>query len=147
MTDHMSAKAYREMIGMELPQFQVDFTGVRVPRKHEEDDLTIMVADYCQLLITQGKVVEFSHIPQETFTKSWGTKRKNKAMGVRSGVPDMLIVYPKAILFLELKKEKGGVLSPFQVRWLDALSATGKVTAVCAAGWVEAKAAIDKLLD
>jgi hypothetical protein len=54
------------------------------------------------------------HMPQETFTKNWGTKMRNKAEGVRKGVPDYLIYIPaerskygRALsLWIELKKQR-----------------------------------------
>ena len=88
-----------------------------------EDDVTQQVAEYLDLLMAQGKVIEYSHVPQETYTKNWGTKMKNKRMGVRSGVPDMIIVFSRGILFLELKREKGGVVSEAQTRWIEAINA------------------------
>ena len=119
---------------------------VKKKRKHEEDDLTIKVTNYCEGLKLAGKVVLFSHIPASTYTKYWTVKKKNTAMGVRPGVPDMLIVFPHHVLFLELKREKGGVTSAYQQEWLDALTATGKVVAKVAHGWGEAHRTIDALV-
>jgi hypothetical protein len=100
----------------------------------------------------QKKITAFSHIPQETFTKSWSIKNKNKAMGVRAGVPDMIIVYPHAVLFLELKRLDGGVLSKAQKFWLDALNGIyanneeSAIYAEVATGFDGAKKIIDDLL-
>lgn len=126
------------------------------PRNDEEDQITIQVAEYCELLMVQKKIQCYSHIPQETFTKSWVTKNKNKAMGVRAGVPDMLIVFPHCVLFLELKRLKGGVVSEAQKAWIDAINriedtttyAQGhsQVVAKVACGFDEAKTAIDNLM-
>lgn len=135
--------------------FNGQFKGVGFaykPRNHEEDDVTIQVTDYLEVLKMQGKVVLFSHVPQETFTKSWATKNKNKAMGVRAGVPDMIIVYPDRVLFLELKRLKGGVVSVAQNEWIDALQQVGRKTdsrvyAGIAYGFDDAKNEIDSLLD
>ena len=168
MSEHMSAAEYRKLMAKEsksdgsmsdeefhktLRNQQLEVAG-RVntkPRNHEEDDITIQVAEYCELLLLQKKITAFSHIPQETFTKSWVTKNKNKAMGVRSGVPDMLIVFPDAVLFLELKRLKGGVVSEAQKAWLTALNGVadangGVVFSGVARGFDEAKTAIDNLL-
>jgi hypothetical protein len=125
---------------------------LKTPRKHEEDDITEAVTQYLEALQVQGKVVVFSHIPQETFTKSWATKNKNKRMGVRSGVPDMLIVFPEAVLFLELKRIKGGVLSDSQKKWLSALTQVrsknqSEIYAGVAYGFDDAQSQIDALLD
>lgn len=62
---------------------------------------------------------------------------KLRSMGVRRGVPDFLIVskLTGAILFIEMKRRKGGVTSSFQKEWLRALYrnarlARGKAEAV-----------------
>lgn len=121
---------------------------VKKPRNDEEDQITMQVADYCELLKAQGKVTAFSHIPNSTFTKSWSVKNRNTSMGVRAGVPDMLIVFPDKVLFLELKRLKGGKVSEAQKAWVEALTCvSGNVYAAIAAGFDEAKREIDDLLE
>jgi VRR-NUC domain-containing protein len=39
------------------------------------------------------------------------------------GLPDLILVKPPRVLFVELKRQAGGVLSPHQLRWWDALRA------------------------
>lgn len=102
-----------------------------------------MVAEYLELLKRQGKVLLYAHIPQETYTTSWAVKVKNTKMGVRRGVPDYLIVTPTKVLFLELKRKKGGVVSLEQLEWLDKLNAKTTSTGV-AKGFDEAQAWIDE---
>ena len=169
MNDRMSAKEYQRLIVKPsvdavnsnwkkqkeetkkvLPgdEFAVNEFGfykrlIKKARSYEEDELTMKVAEYLEVLKTAGKVQCYSHIPNNTFTKYQSVKRKNTAMGVRAGVPDMLIVFQDKVLFLELKRLKGGVLSPFQKEWVKALAHTEKVSAMVAAGWDEAKRAID----
>ena len=138
MSNHLSISEYKQL---------GDTKTVRKPRNHEEDDITIQVAQYCEVLLLKKKITAFSHIPQETFTRSWSVKNKNKAMGVRSGVPDMLIVYPHTVLFLELKRLKGGVVSDSQKHWIESLEKTKKVHARVARGFNEAKKTIDDLLE
>lgn len=144
---HMKASEYRSLMGVGMPEFKDDggFKKKSV-RKNEEDELTMQVVEYLELLQMQGKVVLFSHIPQETYTKSWATKRKNTKMGVRSGVPDMLILFEDKVLFLELKKAVGGVVSDAQDMWIKSLndvSDDGVVIAKIASGWWSAKKVID----
>lgn len=119
----------------------------RKPRNDEEDQITMQVTDYLEVLKATGRVTAFSHIPNSTFTRSWSVKKRNTAMGVRAGVPDMLIVFPDKVLFLELKRLNGGVLSAYQKQWITALAGTGKVVAEVAAGFDEAKAVIDSCLE
>lgn len=111
-----------------------------VPLEHDE---AVALATYLEILVTTKKIVCFSHIPQETFTKNWGTKMKNKREGVHTGVPDYLIITPTKILFIELKRSKGGTISIEQKNWINALNTTGKARAIVARGFLEAKAFID----
>lgn len=104
------------------------------------------VAQYLDLLQTQGKVLVFSHIANETYTKSWNQKSRNKAMGVRSGIPDYVIVTPHYVLFLELKRKKGGVLSPTQKAWLKAIGQGKQTISGVAKGFDEAKELIDQAI-
>lgn len=114
--------------------------------KHEEDDLTIKTANYLDDLKFTGKILAFTHISNETFTKYHSVKVKNRQKGVRPGIPDMFIVFPKSILFLELKKEKNGVVSESQKEWIAAINETGKADAKVAKGWAETKSIIDSYL-
>lgn len=75
----------------------------------------------------------FSSAAQSTYTTSWNQKRLNHATGLRKGVPDMLIVIPPErsvdgtgrVIFCEMKRVKGGVVSPDQKKWIAALNAVG----------------------
>jgi len=155
MTNTMSSQDYKDkFVKPALDQDEDDRTFAHAvirdtkigkTRSNEEDELTKAIANYLEGLIKKKKVVCFSHIPNSTYTKYWGVKTKNKAMGVRPGVPDMLIVFPSDILFLELKREKGGVVRDTQKRWIEALVGTGKVHACVAEGEEEAKKVIDEI--
>lgn len=108
-----------------------------------EDQECHTLVDYLEILKGQGKVVVFSHTANETYTKSWRQKRRNTAMGVRSGVPDYIIVTPKHTLFIEMKRTKGGVVSATQKEWVKAIQDTGVPCEVCK-GFDEAKVFLDK---
>lgn len=59
---------------------------------------------------------------------------KMKAEGVKKGVPDLCLCLPRGGyhgLFVELKRQKGGVVSPEQKAWLQALNAIGYRAEVC----------------
>lgn len=154
--NRMSASEYRKLViepalreedgDREFVRKVAEITPSKKPMKHEEDDLTIAVANYLEALKIAGKVQLYSHIPASTYTRSWSAKSKNKEMGVRAGVPDVLVVYPHEVLFLELKREDGGKVSEFQKEWIFALNSTGKVHAKVASGWVQAKNVIDSFL-
>ena len=93
--------------------------------------------------------LRFSHVPQETFTKSWGVKMKNKQKGVRKGVPDYIIFpRPDCLLFIEMKR-KGmdnqlSAVKPEQRQWIDALNLVPGVKAMICCGYDAAVAAIEK---
>lgn len=89
-------------------------------------------------------------VPNETYTRSWSQKAKNKKLGVSSGVPDLAVVVPtKAIaeryavsrdyeewygsrlVFIEMKRKKGGVTSANQKQWIKILNKAGVQTVVC----------------
>jgi len=110
-----------------------------------EDQECHTLVDYLEILKQQGKVIVFSHTANETYTRSWNQKRRNTAMGVRSGIPDYVIVTRKYTLFLEMKRVKGGVVSPTQKKWIKAIENTGVPVAVCK-GFDEAKIFVDKYL-
>lgn len=104
----------------------------------EDTDQKLLVS-YMELL----KDVKFTHIPNSTFTKSWGVKMRNKALGVRAGFPDLVIIIKNKFFCIELKREKGGVLSPFQKDWIQALEEAHIPVYVCK-GFEEGKKIINK---
>jgi len=72
--------------------------------------------------------------------------KKLKAEGFKNGVPDLFICEPNkeySGLFIEMKKEKGGVVSDDQKQWITQLIFRG-YSAVVANGFLEAKEIIDE---
>lgn len=74
------------------------------------------------------------------------TAGRLKATGVRAGVPDVCLPCRSADgqyigLYVELKRQRGGVVSPAQECWHAALRAAGHRVTV-ARGWQEAAEAI-----
>lgn len=59
-----------------------------------------------------------------------------KCEGVSPGVPDLMI--PSLKVFIEMKKEIGGIVSAEQKDWLEYLSINGYIVKVCK-GYEEAK--------
>ncbi|MEA4927558.1 MAG: VRR-NUC domain-containing protein [Candidatus Limiplasma sp.] len=60
-----------------------------------------------------------------------------KQQGVRAGVPDLCLPVARAGchgLYVEMKRLKGGRVSPEQLAWMEALQAEGYMVAVCQ-GW------------
>ena len=93
----------------------------------------------------KSKNVLFSHLPLNTWTGSFKQMSKNKASGVSKGVPDYLILLTNRVIFVELKRAKGGRTSPEQKVWIEALNQAGCPSAVCK-GAKEAIAFVEKYL-
>ena len=99
------------------------------------------------------KGVLFTHLAQETFTRSWSVKRKNKAMGVNSGFPDYAIYVPvdksktgkSELLFIEMKRQKGGSVSSAQKEWIKAMQEAGINIYVCK-GFDEAEVVLSQFI-
>jgi len=82
------------------------------------------------------------HIPNES-VGGQGWRIRNRQLGVKSGVPDLMLPIPSHGyhgLFIEMKT-KTGRLSEHQRRWIEALNKFGYL-AVVAHGWEEAKCSI-----
>jgi hypothetical protein len=68
---------------------------------------------------------------------------KNKRDGLRAGLPDLLVILPHKLLFIEMKRLKGGKVSPEQQDWIEQLNKIGdQVEAIVSRGCGEA---IDKI--
>lgn len=89
-------------------------------------------------------------VPNETYTRSWSQKAKNKKLGVSSGVPDLFVAVPfppphliiahkdrddevrnKTLVAIEMKRKKGGITSANQKKWIKTLNEAGVQTVVC----------------
>jgi len=97
----------------------------------------------CLVRYMDSKNLLFSHINNEQFTRSWAIKAKNKRSGVRKGIPDYLVIVNNHLIFIELKKQKGGRVSPEQKMWIEALTACGVDARVCE-GFEKARAFIEE---
>lgn len=101
-----------------------------------EDDEQVALVDYLEL-----RGLKFTAIPNSTYTKSWQVKRRNTRLGLRPGLPDLLVILPNVgLVFIELKRQKRGVVSETQKEWIVALNTLPGVEAHVCKG---AKAAID----
>lgn len=92
------------------------------------------------------KKLKYSHIHHEMFTRSWAQKNKAKRLGVKSGVPDYIICLKDILLFIEMKREKGGSVSEAQKGWIEELNIFPNVEAHVCNGFEEARKVIDELL-
>jgi len=120
-----------------------------------------MLTEYeeaCNLADTlRAMNIDFYHMPQETFTKSWGVKMKNKRQGVRKGVSDYMVYLPATrsktkkaiILWVELKKARrlkkngklGGVMgypTTEQLEFIEKMNTVNNIQGTVANGAEEA---------
>jgi hypothetical protein len=80
--------------------------------------------------------IRYTHVPNEGKHKVQ-YRAKQKRLGVKPGVPDILIfdrppLYPENVgVAIELKRQKGGRVTPEQTAWLEHLKARGWAVAVC----------------
>lgn len=110
--------------------------------EHEE---AILLVDYLDILVSQKKIIKYTHVNGEVYTPYWGQQRKKKRIGGYKGFPDYIILTNKELIFLELKKSKNGVTSLEQKDWIDGLKKVG-YHAYVAEGFNKAKKIIDALL-
>lgn len=110
-----------------------------------EDHESVAFVGWLELLIASGAQIKFSHLPLETPCTPIQAKRLQR-MGVRRGVPDYLLIINGRLVFIELKRLTGGVVSGPQKSWLAAFELAGVQAFVCN-GAREAKAVVLNLLD
>ena len=83
------------------------------------------------------------HIPNEG-KRNPATGRRMRAEGLRRGVPDICLPVARGGyhgLYIELKRRKGGRVSPEQDQWLNDLRKAGYM-AIVSKGWEEAAVSI-----
>lgn len=86
------------------------------------------------------------HVPNES-VGGYGWMVRNRQMGMRKGVPDLMLPIPMHGyhgLFVEMKA-KGGRLSQEQKNWIKALNTFG-YKAVCCTGWEAARDEIERYM-
>jgi len=108
-----------------------------IPTEHEEQ---CALVQYLEL-----KKLKFTSIPNSTYTKSWKQKAKNKAEGLRPGLPDLLVIVKDHLVFIEMKRVKGGRVSEHQETWIAALNDCKSVQAFVCYGADEAMNLIERL--
>jgi len=112
-----------------------------IPTEHEE---CVALVQYMSM-----KNIKYHHINSETWTTSWKQKHKAKSEGVVKGFPDYAIIIKdksnnNRLVFIEMKRTKGGRLSPEQKEWIKELNKCKGVKAYICKGFLEAKEVVDK---
>lgn len=102
-----------------------------IPTEDEEQAAVFEWAD-----LSAGRWPELRllfHIPNGGL-RNKVTAARMKMLGVKAGVPDLFLPVGRGNwfgLFIEMKRRKGGKLSPLQVDWIEALGRQGYKTVVC----------------
>jgi hypothetical protein len=99
---------------------------------------------FVQYLRLRG--IKHSKLAQETYTKSYRQKAKNKAEGLVPGIPDMLLIIENHLIFIEMKRKKGSSLSDSQRQWIKDLNNCNGVGAFVCYGAEEAIHTVEYLL-
>lgn len=98
---------------------------------------------FVQWLDEEG--IPYWHTNNEMWTKSWKQKTRAKAMGVKSGIPDLFLAFDGKLVGIEMKRTKGGVVSDNQKYWGTILEGSGVPCFVCR-GCDHAIATVEQLL-
>lgn len=98
--------------------------------KRSEYDLQCQCVNYLDELAREQEVT-YTATAQSTYTNSWSVITRNKKSGVRRGLPDLIIIVNKKLIFIELKNGKGGKLSPEQKNFIEKLKEAGANAFVC----------------
>lgn len=110
-----------------------------IPTEYDE---CVLFAKYLRLLVYQGKVIKFCHIP-EMHTKSHAQRSKNTMQGFNAGIPDYVIILNnKKVLWIEMKRTRGSSTSDEQYAWQEALNDAGCVSEICY-GFYSAKTIVE----
>lgn len=96
-----------------------------------EDRVQIAILDFIETVLPHSLIW---HVPNQGL-RSVTTGRKYKLMGMRAGVPDLVLVHDGRCYFFEVKSEKGR-LSPEQHRF-------GEDARIAGAGWAVVRSVED----
>lgn len=98
-----------------------------------EDTEQLAVIAWCEgYALADARARLLLHIPNGG-SRHIAEASKLRRLGVRAGVPDLLLpvaVAPYHGLWIEMKRRKGGLVSAAQHGWIDALRAEGYAVAV-----------------
>ena len=98
-----------------------------------EDQEQIAVVQYLEL-----NGYKFTAIPNHTYNPHRSQQHKNRVLGLRRGLPDLLVIAHGHLVFIEMKCRRGSSTSPEQKEWIKALNEVDNVEAIIAKGADEA---------
>lgn len=104
-----------------------------IPYESEEQGA---VLEYCDIWH-----MPYFHVNNEMWTTSWKQKQTAKAMGTKSGVPDLFIFVPIGryendmpayqLVTIEMKRKKGSSTSAEQIEWGKTIEQANIPHAIC----------------
>lgn len=103
-----------------------------IPSEEQEQEAVIQWAEASKA--AHSELALLHHIANGGF-RTKRTAAMLKRLGVKPGVPDLFLPVPRNGahgLFIEMKRIKGGRLSPYQEEWIRQLTRQGYTCAVCA---------------
>lgn len=112
--------------------------------------LPVLSEDAEQIAFVQyleARNLKFTATVNHTYTTSWKQKNHNKSIGLRAGIPDLIVVLPGVgLAFIEMKRTKNSTTTPEQKAWIEALNTCPGVEARICKGAEVAIAFIEELL-
>lgn len=94
-----------------------------------EDQEQVALASYLDMVARD----KWFHVPNGSH-KSIAQRMRFKRLGLKPGVPDVWVVIPKKGFYglvIEMKRQKGGVVSDEQKKWVEYLRNVGFSVHVC----------------
>lgn len=106
-------------------------TNERIPLETEEQQMLFQWVEF--QLKRYPELALLYHISNE----GKRNPRRAKAEGIKAGVPDLCLPVPRGNnhgAYIEMKRRKGGKITPEQAEWMERLRAQGYAVACCR-GW------------
>jgi len=102
--------------------------------RQDEHNAQVALVQWCEIIsVSYPEVGRYIAIPNGGH-RDIRTAVRLKREGVRSGVPDLFWPIPKHGfhgLFVEMKRDKGGTVTPEQKEWIAYLDSRGYSCVVC----------------
>ena len=96
------------------------------PSNPSEDTEQISFVEYLD-----EQRIPYWHTNNEMWTNSWSQKTRAKEMGVKSGIPDLFVVFEQGLVGIEMKRKEKGIVSPTQMYWANLLERAKIPVYVC----------------
>lgn len=123
-------------------------TNYRKPIPSEEGEQAALMRWTLAMRVKWPALDLLYHIPNGGL-RSKATAGKMKAVGQKSGVPDLHLPVPSVHyhgLYIEMKRRRGGTPTQEQVGWMEALSNRGYCVCWCR-GWIAAARVLEAYLE